>query len=108
MMTMGNWLECPNQTDGQWHHYEFYIKFSEGVSRFWYDGALKVDDVFGTGVWTNEMFYISVPSIDGEAPIGSFSREVDDWEVWDGMPDPVAQRSKTPPAPTEIALRIMP
>lgn len=108
MMTMGNWLECPNQTDGQWHHYEFYIKFSEGVSRFWYDGALKVDDAFGTGVWTNEMFYISVPSIDGEAPIGSFSREVDDWEVWDGMPDPVAQRSKTPPAPTEIALRIMP
>lgn len=85
MLTTGNWLDCPNQTDGQWHHYEFYIKFSEGISRFWYDGAQKVDDAFGSGVWTNEMFYISVPSIDGEAP-GNFSRQVDDWEVWDGMP----------------------
>jgi len=85
MVSSGNWLSCPNQTDGNWHHYEFYIKFSTGISRFWYDGVLKVDHSYGIGRWTNAMYYIAAPSIDAEEP-GIFSRQVDDWEVWDGIP----------------------
>ena len=86
MLTNSNWLNCPDQTDGNWHHYVFYVKFSTGISRFWYDGVLKVDDAFGTGLWTNAVYYISAPSIDAEDP-GIFSRQVDDWEAWDGMPN---------------------
>ncbi|MCK4825922.1 hypothetical protein KA005_59790, partial [bacterium] len=86
MLSQSNWLGCPNQTDGNWHHYEFYVKFSTGISRFWYDGVLKVDHIYGEGNWTpNKIYYISAPSIDAEEP-GVFSRQVDDWEVWDGMP----------------------
>lgn len=85
MVTAGRWLNCPNQADGKWHHYEFFVKFSTGVSKFWYDGALIVNDAYGSGRWSPTMRYISAPSIDAEEP-GSFSRQVDDWEVWDGMP----------------------
>ncbi len=85
MVTAGRWLTCPNQADGKWHHYEFYVKFSAGVSKFWYDGSLIVNDTFGTGKWTRAMHYISTPSIDAEEP-GDFSRQVDDLEIWDGIP----------------------
>ena len=94
MVSISNWLSCPNQTDGVWHHYEFYVKFSTGVSRFWYDGVLKVDHEYGAEQWTNAMYYISAPSIDAEEP-GTFSRQVDDLEVWDGMPD-----EEDPPSPS--------
>jgi hypothetical protein len=87
MLATGNWLSCPGQADGAWHHYEFFIQFSTGTSRFWYDGELKVDDAYGEGVWIpNTVYYVSAPSIDAEEP-GVFSRQVDDWEAWDGMPD---------------------
>lgn len=86
VLTDANWLNCPNMTDGNWHHYEWYIKFSTGISKFWYDDVLKVDDVFGTGHWTNDIYYIAAPSIDAEE-VATFSRQVDEWELWDGMPD---------------------
>jgi hypothetical protein len=86
VLTAGNWLDCPDQTDGKWHRYEFYVNFDEGISRFWYDGVLKVDDVFGTGVWGNDVHVIAAPCIDGEEP-GSFSRQVDDLEIWDDRPE---------------------
>jgi hypothetical protein len=87
MLTMGNWIACPGQTDGKWHHYEFYVNFATGTARFWYDGVLKVDDTFGTGVWTKDIDYISAPCFEGEER-RIFSRQIDDWEIWDGMPDP--------------------
>lgn len=97
MLTYGNWLECPNQADGNWHHYEFYVNFAQGISRFWYDGVMKVDDTFGTGVWTKDMYYITAPSIEGTDP-RKFSRQVDDWEVWNGMPDPAWLSGAAPSA----------
>lgn len=81
----GRWLSCPGMTDGKWHHYQFHVKFSEGVSRFWYDGALMVNDAYGAGTWSNLVYYVSAPSIDAEDP-GIFSRQVDDLEIWDGVP----------------------
>jgi hypothetical protein len=103
MLTTGNWLSCPGQADGAWHHYEFYVQFSTGTSRFWYDGELKVDDAYGEGVWIpNTVYYVSAPSIDAEEP-GVFSRQVDDWEAWDGMPDepPPPDVEELPPEPAD-------
>lgn len=89
MVSVGTYMSCPNQTDGNWHHYEFYVKFSEGISRFWYDGTQTLDQQYGPGVWTNSVFAVDAPSMDGEEP-GNFSRQVDDLDIWDGMPDPAA------------------
>lgn len=103
MVASGKWLTCPNQLDGQWHHYEFYIKFTSGISKFWYDGVQKVNDTYGSSKWTNTMYYIHAPSIDAEEP-GSFSRQVDDYEVWDGMPT----RSETAlPTPSGVTIKIL-
>jgi hypothetical protein len=85
MVAYSRWLTCPGMTDGKWHHYQFYVKFSEGLSRFWYDGALMVDDAYGAGKWSNLVYYISAPSIDADDP-GIFSRQIDDLEIWDGLP----------------------
>jgi hypothetical protein len=85
MLAYGRWLNCPNMTDGKWHRYEFYVCFSKGISQFKYDGVLLLDDEYGTGKWTRDMYYFSVPSIDAEEP-GVFSRQVDDFEIWDGVP----------------------
>jgi hypothetical protein len=88
MISLGNWLDCPDQTDGNWHHYEFYVKFSTGISRFWYDGELVLNHTYGKGKWLpNNMYYIWAPSMDAEE-YGTFSRQVDDLEVWDGIPTP--------------------
>ncbi|HPW68460.1 MAG: hypothetical protein WDA72_00855 [Desulfomonilia bacterium] len=108
LLTGGNWLDCPGQTDGAWHHYEFYINFAAGISRFWYDGKLKVDDIFGTGVWTNSVYSIMVPSIDGEEP-GNFSRQVDDLDIWDGMPAPgdLAVQNVKPLSPSGLSLQLV-
>jgi len=86
MCSISNYLSCLNQCDGNWHHYEIYVKFSTGISRFWYDGVLKVDHAYGTGHWTNTVLNVNAPSIDGNHQNTTFSRQVDDWEVWDGMP----------------------
>src|SRR3989339_97560 len=87
MISISNWLNCPNQMDGNWHHYEFYVKFSTAISRFWYDGVLKLDHNYADGSWNpSTMYYIWAPSIDAEED-GVLSRQVDDWQVWDRMPN---------------------
>jgi len=95
MVSVGTYMNCPNQADGNWHHYEFYVKFSEGISRFWYDGAQMLYQTYGPGVWTNSVFSIDMPSMDGEEP-GNFSRQVDDIDIWDGMPDPAVLGAGSP------------
>ena len=101
-LTQGRWLNCPNQTDGKWHRYEFYVKFSAGIHKFWYDGKLTVNDNFGSGKWTRAMYYISTPSIDAEEP-GSFSRQIDDLEVWDGMPTATEPQDAVSPYLTDVS-----
>ncbi len=85
MVAAGRWLTCPNMTNGKWHSYQYYVNFSQGISRFWYDGSLILDDAYGPGKWTNSVYSISIPSIDAEDP-GVFSRQIDEIEVWDGLP----------------------
>jgi hypothetical protein len=91
MVAQSRWLTCPNMVDGKWHHYQFYVNFSTGASKFWYDGVLKVNDVYGSGKWTNHMYYFSIPSVNGRSVPsdpnpGDYTRQVDDMEIWDGSP----------------------
>jgi hypothetical protein len=111
MVAQSRWLTCPNMTDGKWHHYEFYVKFSKGISRFLYDGVTKVDDAYGSGLWTNHMYYFSIPSVCGRSVPsnpnpGDYTRQVDDIEIWDGTPDaPTSQTTGLQP-PYGIRARI--
>jgi len=84
-LSAGNYINCPGNTDGNWHHYEFWIKLSTAQSRFWYDGTLKIDHNYSDGVWGNNIDYLTFGSIDGN-DIDDFSRQFDSIEVWDGMP----------------------
>lgn len=99
------YLTLPNQADGNWHRYEFYIRFSTGTHKFWYDrpmgnftdGAYLKNSVnYGSGVWDNHINIITFGSIDGEQP-STFTRFFDDVEVWDGMPDSEAINDTIPP-----------
>ena len=106
MVSVGTYMTCPNMADGNWHHYEFHVKFSEGISRFRYDGVQKLDHRYGPGVWTNNIHAVDAPSMDGEEP-GIFSRQVDDWEVWDGMPDTGTQAAGPPSVPADVSVQIL-
>ncbi len=104
-LEQSRWPSTPNDMDGNWHHYEFYINFAQGISRFWYDGVLKIDSNYGAGVWTNNIYYLTFGHMDAEEA-NVFTRFIDDIEVWDGMPtaeeptagdDPVESDSLNPP-----------
>jgi len=88
-----NWLTCVNQADGNWHRYEFYVKFSLGISRFWYDGNSVVNDDYADNVWGEviNMYYLTFGAQDSEE-VGIFTRQIDDIEVWDGMPAETTDR----------------
>jgi hypothetical protein len=110
MVAYSRWIPCPDMTDGKWHHYEFHVKFSTGVSSFLYDGVSMVNDTYGPGKWTNSMYYFSMPSVNGRSVPsnpnpGDFTRQVDDIEVWDGSPGALP-RVATPPAPLGIRARV--
>jgi len=94
----GNWIIVPNQTDGNWHHYEFFLDFEKGISRFWYDGNIAWDKNWGTGTWSVpvQMYYLTFGMIDAQVA-GNFTRQYDDIEVWDGMPTSVS-------APTNLRI----
>ncbi|HNY64409.1 MAG TPA: hypothetical protein PKM41_03160 [Deltaproteobacteria bacterium] len=105
MVASGRWITCPGMTDGRWHHYEFYVKFSTGVSRFVYDGAVKVNDAYGPGLWSRNVYYFSIPSMNGRSVPGNlnpgtYTRQVDDIEIWDGMP------GTKPSAPVGVRARV--
>ena len=94
MLTTGKWIGIGSSTDGNWHHYEWYFKFSTGVHKFWYDGKLLINYTYGSGKWDNRIDYIAGPSIDAQAE-SYFSRQIDDYEIWDGMPSSSNTSSST-------------
>ncbi|OGS19082.1 MAG: hypothetical protein A2219_05505 [Elusimicrobia bacterium RIFOXYA2_FULL_50_26] len=107
-VSTGNWLTVPNQTDGNWHHYEFFLDFEMGISRFIYDDSIIWDKNWGPGTWTVPvpMYYLTFCMIDAEEP-GNFTRQIDDIEVWDGMPDvgdvPISDND-APTAPANLRI----
>jgi len=86
--------------DGNWHHYEIWLKFSTGQSKLWYDGNLVADFTLAVGTWDRFNYYTTLGSADSEEP-GTFLRQYDDWEVWDGMP---GQDSEPPASPSGLKL----
>lgn len=113
------YLTLHNQADGNWHRYEFWIKFSTGEHKFWYDrpagnwtdgSYLKINVNYGTGVWDNRINFITVgPSLDAEAA-STFTRYMDDIEIWDGMPDgsEKVQDVTAPMSPIGVKMEVMP
>jgi hypothetical protein len=83
------------QANGSWHHYEFYVNFSTGVTWFKYDGTTAFTRNMGSSWTNNTISRITFGSMDDTAPaIGTYTRFIDDIEVWDGIPD------STPAPPT--------
>jgi len=73
--------------DGQWHQYAVYYKFSTGVYRFYMDGqkcAEYVSEKVQDWNMPNQV-RIYCPSITA-GTTNSYTRHIDDWELWDGLP----------------------
>lgn len=85
MLEVSVYLTCTDMFQGAWHHYEFYVQFSTATVRFWYDSVLKLERAYGGGYWTASVDYFDAPGADAEEA-GTFSRQIDDLEIWDGMP----------------------
>jgi chitodextrinase len=96
-----------SMTDTNWHHYEFYVNFPNGISKFWYDRpgdfttGLVVNDDYAQG-WGNtpDIWYFTFGSQDSEEA-DVFTRFIDDVEVWDGMPGEVSD-TQPPTTPTNL------
>lgn len=95
--------------DGKWHRFEHYINFEKGLYKFWYDrpvgnwtdGSYLLSNYnFGTGKWTNNLYYITIGGQDSQTA-NVFTREIDDIEIWDGMPD------STPAPKAPVGLKIV-
>ncbi len=86
----------PDPLDGNWHHFEIWVQFSTGHLKLWYDGKLKKDSVLSSGSWPRFNGYLTLGSADGTCD-GTFLRQFDDWEVWDGMPGSTPPPTDTTP-----------
>lgn len=84
MIYQGGSMNCPDMTDGDWHHYEWYIDLPTRTFRAWYDSVLKADHTFTGDSWSAP-WYVSSPGEDAEEA-GTWERQVDDWELYDDMP----------------------
>lgn len=87
---ISNWFTLTGQNDTNWHHYEVYVNFSTGVCWFKFDGSTILSDTVGS--LAGAMDYISIGSIDAtnepnDGYLSEFSRQFDDVEIWDGIPD---------------------
>lgn len=82
--------------DGNWHHLEYYVNMATGDYHVWWDSALIVDQNVET-TWAGQIYYLNAGSIDADGS-ETFTRQIDDIEMWDGMPD-----STPAPAPPTIS-----
>lgn len=85
---------------GRWHHFQFYIKQNipasarNGVLKFWIDDVLVLD--FADFHWkrndNDSIYFFSTPHMygGGAAPPSSFGWQLDEMQVWNGMPSPAA------------------
>ena len=79
---------------GDWMHVEFYVKLSTGLGHMNPDGLawFKVNDetyIYDDNLITGEMGRVALPGINGtiDQPAGHGWWQIDDYEVWDGLPD---------------------
>jgi len=92
---------------GRWHHFQFYIKQNmpasarNGVLRFWIDDALVLN--FSDFHWKqndqDSIYFFSTPHMygGGAAPPSSFGWQIDEMQVWNGLPSTTAIHPETNP-----------
>ena len=94
-----------NSWDGNWHRYEYYWNNNAAIFRMWYDGNLLYDrqfeDPIWGGSWDETYFRLSMPSIQAQDP-RTFTRCVDDIEIWDRLPTAQPQDTIPPTQPTDL------
>ena len=98
-----------NDSDGNWHHYEFHLNRASGRARWWIDGKLKHDWNGGYPNLGITPYYISwihiAGSLIGTGPNSMGTRAFDDIEAWVGMPGSApAQNPSIPPNPPDQIL----
>ena len=86
--------------DGQWHKVEIYLNYTENYAMFWGDGVLSTKSVFPDGeipihpeshlrgiqFW-HFAFGTTEDSTDGPPGEYACGWQIDNIEVWDGLPD---------------------
>lgn len=82
--------------DGGWHQIAYYVNMATGAYKLWYDEDLVVEDLADTTL-TGQVYYLNAGSIDSDGN-EVFTRQIDDVEMWDGMPD-----STPAPAPPTLS-----
>jgi hypothetical protein len=111
-------MQQAGQTDvnkwfqGRWHHFQFYIKqntpasAANGVLKFWIDDVLILNSSdFRWRINDNDsIYFFSTPHMygGGSPPPSSFGWQLDEMQVWNGMP-PAAAANLVPSAlPTPV------
>lgn len=111
VLQFNSYVTFPNAADGNWHHYEWWVKFSTGALKMWYDRPegdftteadiaapttgtyLKLNRINSAGTWgAQTISRMNAGSMDASGD-SNFTRFIDDVEVWDGIPG----ESLTPP-----------
>lgn len=94
---VNKWHSGPS-FDGAWHKYEIFLKYnssadeSDGTIKVWIDGVLRVDlDANAKFITENPVAdhifrKIYLPGNFADKPTGDDTYQVDDIEIWDGMP----------------------
>jgi hypothetical protein len=96
---------------GSWHHFQVYMKLntpasdSNGIFKFWIDNVLvmNISDYKWRDSDADNIWFMAAPSMYGGAdpPLGTFGWQIDEVQVWDGMP----LADITPPAaPTGLSV----
>ena len=101
---------------GVWHHIEYYLRLNsvplerDGVALLKVDGSLYIDlrDVPFIHTVPQTWHRTALPSMfgGGTAPLESFGWQMDDLEIWDGLPNPASEMKPAParrPQPREPA-----
>ena len=97
------YIQTPNLCDGQWHRCEAWVKFSTSQFRFWYDGILRKDANYADGVWTNAIYYLTLGFKEDAGGGDLFTRQLDDVEIWDGMPGDYPDDTFAPTASGDLS-----
>jgi hypothetical protein len=89
----GWYAPLPNMLDGNWNHFEAYINFTGYTIKIWYNGVQKLNKTYDPSLinWNRHIYWMfffgpwttCCPQVDSSF---NFTRQIDDFEVWDGMP----------------------
>lgn len=90
---------------GRWHHFQFYIRQNKpasarnGILKFWIDEVLVLN--FANFHWRqnddDSLYFFSTPHMygGGSPPSSSFGWQIDEMQVWDGLPPSTSIKPKT-------------